>query len=95
MDKMVYERFMGCIKTMRKFPKSNMVMWLSSNNHYDDPCYLDIFRRGPNNYIIKFDSPVEGRSWKHEGMELKFALAAVNTWFRELKDIDKYKYMEY
>lgn len=95
MDKKIYKKFMDCIEAMRKNPKDNWVIGLSSNDRYKDVCYLDIFRTGTNSYTIRFNSPVKGCSWCHEDMYLRHALGAIETWFYDLKNINKDKYMEY
>lgn len=95
MNKTLFKGLKSCISAMRQDNKRNWVLGLSSNNHYDATCYLDVFRIGPNNYTIKFDSPVEGCSWKHEEVPLRLVDAAVQTWYGDIKAIDKYKYMEY
>lgn len=95
MDKKIYKKFVDCVKAMRKDPKCNWVVGFSSNSEHHAVCYLDVFRKGINCYSIKFNSPLKGCSWKHDNVELKHVIAAIETWFYDLKNIDKYKYMEY
>lgn len=95
MNKKLFDELKTCIDTMRQDNKRNWVLSLSSNDRWDKVCFLDIFRIEPNNYTIKFNSPIEGCSWKHEEVPLCLVDVAVQTWFDDLKNIDKYKYMEY
>lgn len=95
MDKRLAKCLMTCIKTMRKYPKSNYVLGLNSNYNYNDPVHLDIFRIGPNDYTLYCDSPIKEECWKHEGLNLRMLHYAVNTWYEYLDDIDKYKHFEY
>lgn len=95
MNKKLFDELKTCIDTMRQDSRRNRVLCLRSIDRWDKACFLDIFRIEPNSYTIKFDSPIEGCSWKHEEVPLCLVNVAVEMWFEDLKNIDKYKYMEY
>lgn len=95
MNKWLFNELKTCINTMRQDKKRNWVISLSSNDRWDKVCFLDIFRIEPNNYTIRFSSPIEGRSWEHKEVPLCLVNDAVEMWFEDLENINKYKYMEY
>lgn len=95
MNKTLFKGLKSCINAMRRDNKRNWVIGLSSNPYYGDACFLDVFRIGPNNYTVKFDSPKKGCSWTHTDVSLRLVDATVQTWYDDIKAIDKYKYMEY
>ena len=76
-------------------PKRNFICFLRSSSDYDNVSYLSIFRIGPNNYTLHFDSAKPENSWKHKDVTLREVNYAVDTW-EEYKDgIHKDSFFEY
>lgn len=76
------KRFYNCLNVLiqsnrmgNRREKGQLVIWLKRG----DADYLTIFRNGPNNYTIEFDSHVRENSWWHYNLILREVVCAVKS----------------